>query len=90
MGQVEGFDAGEKTIPAPLVQVADGTRERLIRLLAAVVCGSTPETVAGYLEEDEFPDVVSEMLGRPGEREELGAHVDLLLGVLQAPAGATS
>jgi hypothetical protein len=59
-------------------------------VLAAVVCGSTPEMVAESLESGRFAEGVEAMLDRPGEREELGAHVDLLLGVLQAPAGATA
>lgn len=85
---MEGFESGSETVPAPLVQVAGEVRERLIRCVAAAICGSAPAEVAACVASGEWPVVVEEMLERVGEREELSAHVDVWLGVLQAPAGA--
>jgi hypothetical protein len=83
---MEGFEAGDVRVPAPPVEVSSETRERLILVTTAMLDGRTPEEIAGYLE-GEFPESVHDWLARTGERAEVSAHVDLLLGVLQSPAG---
>jgi hypothetical protein len=87
--QQDGFPAGDRELPTPPIEVSPDTRERLIQSLTEIVAGSTPEELAGYLD-DGFPDSTGEALERPGERDEMGAHVDLLLTVLQTPAPATA
>jgi hypothetical protein len=87
---VEGFDAGDVRVPAPPVEVSDEVREKLVQLVTAIAAGRTPEENAELVAGGETPDVVVEWLERSGEREEIGAHVDLILGVLQAPAGAAA
>jgi hypothetical protein len=81
---MDGFDAGQQVIPGPAVDVAPEVRARLVEVLAAMVCGKTPEEIAGYLE-DGFPGEVGELLERPGERDEMAAHLDVILSVLQSP-----
>lgn len=80
-----GFEAGEQTIPTPQVPIADSTRQRLMLTLYAQILGHTPEEIVAFIE-DGFPDSVTEGLDRDGERDELSAHVDLLLCVQQRPA----
>ena len=82
---MQGFDAGDRELPTPPFEVDPATRDRLIHVVASVAMCSTPEEIAGYLE-DGFPDEVTVFLKRPGERDALSAHVDLFLTVLQAPA----
>lgn len=87
MDGLDGFEAPEQEIPTPPIDVADGTRERMVYVLTAMLQGATPEDVAVYLA-DGFPPAVAEALERPGEVDEMGAHVDLLLTVQQTPAAA--
>lgn len=61
----------------------DATRTELVRMLAAIVAGGTPEEIRSYREHG-WPPVVLELLGRDGELEELSAHVDLLINALTA------
>lgn len=60
----------------------DETRTELVRMLAAIVAGGTPEEIQSYREHG-WPPVVVDLLGRDGEVEELSAHVDLLVNVLR-------
>lgn len=87
--QMHGFDGGDVVLPAPPIPVQDETRGRMIEVLAAVVTGATPQEITGYLD-DGFPGEVVEMLDRPLEREEMSAHVDLLLTVMQSSAAAVT
>lgn len=82
----EGFEAEDRDLPTPPVGVEDVTRLRLMLTVAAIIGGATPEEVAGYHEGEEFPASVYEALDRPGERDELSAHVDLLLSLVQSPS----
>jgi hypothetical protein len=86
---MDGFDAGEKVLPTPLVDVGEQTKGRLALVLMAVVHGCTPEEVAGFIDNG-FPAEVERTLERPFEREEMAAHVDLLLTVLQSPVEAAA
>lgn len=87
---MHGFDVGEASLLKPPVEIEDVTRARLVRVMAAVASGATPEEVTGFLE-DGFPDEVEEQLGRPLETEEMSAHVDVFLAALQsAPATASA
>lgn len=88
MEHVEGFDAGDTEVPEPLVGVAEETRERLRYAVAAVVKWITPEALWESLESGERIAEVDEHLARPGEADEVDAYVDVLLNVLQSPAGA--
>lgn len=86
---MNGFEAGDRELPAPPVGVTDETRATMAKVLVAIVGGpeggATPEELAGFLE-DGFPGWVVEALERPGEGEEFNAHIDVLLSVLQSPA----
>lgn len=84
---MEGFDAGTRDLPAPPAGVAEETRVRLAEALTAIVAGATPEELAGYVE-DGFPEHVAQALSRPGEQEEMLAHVDVLLSISRPPVGA--
>lgn len=84
--QEAGFDAGERELPEPLVPIADETKERLALALTAIVGGATPEELADYLDEGAFPDEIVGALDRAGEREEMFAHIDLLLRIQQSPS----
>jgi hypothetical protein len=84
-----GFEVEEGVLPVPPVRVGDDVRARMTSVIAAIVCGSTPEQITGYLQ-DGFPSLVIEMLERPGEVEEMHGHIDVLLFVQQSPALATS
>lgn len=84
---MDGFEAGERELPGPQVDVSAETRERLIKVSAALISGWTPEEIAAMLAEPELPADALLGLDRSGEREEMSAHVDILLSVLQTPAG---
>jgi hypothetical protein len=86
---MQGFDAGDRELPTPEIQIDDETRGRLVLSLVAIVDGATPEELAGYLE-DGFPARVADGLERPDERAEMSAHVDLLLTVLPTSALAAA
>lgn len=83
--RTQGFEAGERELPEPPVPVGDETKERMATALCAIVGGATPEEVADYLD-GAFPHEVVEALERAGEREEMYAHVDLLLRIQQSPS----
>lgn len=78
----DGQNAGATDGSVPRVEMDDRTRDRLIRIVAAMLCGETPERIAGYAARDEWPQLVVDMLDRPGELDELAAHVDLFASVL--------
>lgn len=77
-----GFEAGDWTPPVPRIEVSDVGRAGMVHLLAAAVCGHTPERALECLRSGEWPVDVVELLGRDLEPEEMGAHLDLLLCVL--------
>jgi hypothetical protein len=87
--EVHGFVAADRELLTPPVQVDEATRTRLGEVLAAIALGCTPEEVSGFLE-DGFPAEVSDLLERPLEADEMGAHVDVLLGVMQSPTLAAA
>lgn len=82
---LHGFEAPERTLEVPPVPVSDQVRDAMVNVLAAVVCGATPEEVSEYLQTG-FPDRVTDLLAREHELDEMRAHVDLLLCVQQMPA----
>lgn len=83
MDETRGFKvAGDAPVIAP-VELPDGARDEMVKILAAMISGATPEEIAGY-QRDGWPDVVTELLERDGETEELGAHIDLLVAALSA------
>jgi hypothetical protein len=85
---MDGFEVGEREIPTPAVRIEDVTRDRLMQVIAAIISGHTPEEIAGFLD-GKFPAAVERFIDRPHEAEEMSAHVDLMLGVIQsAPAPA--
>jgi alkanesulfonate monooxygenase SsuD/methylene tetrahydromethanopterin reductase-like flavin-dependent oxidoreductase (luciferase family) len=86
---MHGFEERDGALPRPPVGVEDATRERLIRVVAAIVTGSTPEEVAAYLDRG-FPDRVDELLAQPLQHDEFSDHVDLLLTAMQSPAPAAA
>lgn len=86
---MDGFDPGDCMLPGPQIPVHESTRDRLVRVAAAMVAGATPEEITGMLDEG-FPPEVDEALERPGELAEMRAHVDLLLHVMQTPAAAAA
>lgn len=79
----EGFDAGRQQLLVPPVHVEDATRDRLVKVIAAVVLGATPEEVAASLESGEWAGEVLDALHRRLDREEFEAHVDVMLAVVQ-------
>jgi hypothetical protein len=81
----EGFEP-EPVQPPDIVPVSDEVRDRMVHVLAAMLCGATPEATVSCLEDGHWPRAVAELLGRRGEREELSCHADVLLSVLQSPA----
>ena len=78
----DGFEVGECVLPTPLVPVSADVRERMRLVLAAVIEGKTPESIAAYLD-DGFPDGVHARLAASLEAEEVDACVDVLLFVQQ-------
>lgn len=82
--ELHGFEAGDRDIPEPAIDVTPETRERMIQTLYAQIIGATPEEVAEYLQ-DGFPLGVTVALDCIGVREEMSNHVDLLLSVMQSP-----
>jgi hypothetical protein len=82
----DGLDAGATEGSVPRVEMDDRTRDRLIRIVAAMLCGETPERIAGHVARDDWPQIVVDMLDRPGEADELAAHVDLFAGCLNGAA----
>jgi hypothetical protein len=81
---MHGFEPPEAEVQTPPVRVEEVTRDTLIRIVASLIVGATPEEIVGYLD-DEFPPDVADMIARPLELDELNAHVDILLGALQMP-----
>lgn len=88
---MDGFEAGQIEIPVPVVPISDATRVRLITMLAAVQGFATPEEVAVLLADGGGSGLekAERILSQDGLREEMSAHVDLLLTVLQAPESGT-
>lgn len=86
---MNGFEERDGALPTPPVEIAEETRARLSQVVAAIVTGATPEEIVSYLE-DGFPAEVDQLLARPLEAEEMGAHVDLLLTTMQTPALAAA
>lgn len=82
MDDTRGFKVADDAPVIPVADVAPETRQQLVRMLAAVVAGGTPEEVATYLRYG-WPEVVTETLDRVGETDELSAHVDLLVSVVR-------
>lgn len=76
-----GFEP-ESVQPPDVVPVSDEVRDRMVHVLAALLCGVTPEAAVGYAGKGRWPRTVKDLLARPGEREELACHVDVLLAVL--------
>lgn len=70
-------------VPVPVTQVGTDTRDRLVGVVAAIMLGQTPEEVAACLR-DGFPPAVCELVEGDLERDELDAHVDVLLHALEA------
>jgi hypothetical protein len=83
MDDTRGFKVAENAPAIPVADLPAETRQQLVRMLAAVVTGGTPEEIATYLRHG-WPEVVTETLDRVGETDELSAHVDLLVSVIQA------
>jgi len=85
MGLPSDATGGFKVAPdAPAIAVADlsaAVRVEAVRVMAAVVARATPEDIVGYRQSG-WPEVVEEMLARPGVSEELSAYVDVLAAVL--------
>lgn len=79
---MDGFDAGDREPLSGEINVEPVTRDQLANVCAAISLGATPEEITGYLT-DGFPTEVAEMFDRPHEREEMDAHVGVLLAVLQ-------
>lgn len=82
-----GFKAQSVTLASPAVPLSDEVRARMASVLAAVVCGKTPEEITGYLRSG-FPGDVKATLEREHELDEIHAHIDVLLCV--SPALAAS
>lgn len=82
---MNGFEERDGVVPEPPVQIEDDTRDRLVRVILAIINGATPEELVGYLA-DGFPPEVDEALARPLEAEEISDHVDVVLSTLQTPA----
>lgn len=81
---MDGFDGGDREVLSGQIAIQPATRERLVNAFAAMILGQTPEEITEALENGEFVPQVAEMLSRPHEAEELNAHVDLLLAILQS------
>lgn len=80
---MQGFaDDTDATVQRPPIPIDEHTRDRLVRVMASVGGGATPEEISGYLE-DGFPAEVDEQLERPLEREEMSDYVDVFLAALQ-------
>jgi hypothetical protein len=79
---MQGFEAGTEDLPAVPAELDQDTRDRATRVLAAMLCGETPEQISRSLTDGEWPTIVTDMLDRAGEPEELTAHLVLLVGVL--------
>jgi hypothetical protein len=79
----QGFETPGRELPTSAAQISAAVRDRMVHVLAAMLCGKTPEEIAGYVQ-DGFPAAVDELLARPHEADELDGHVDLLLSVQQA------
>lgn len=84
---MEGFEVEDRELPTPLIPVETETKETMALALCAIVHGATPEDLAGYLD-GAFPHEVIEALERAGERDEMWAHVDLLVRIQQSPSVA--
>jgi hypothetical protein len=82
---MHGFEVGDRRVLSPPVRIEDDTRDRLVRVMAAVSQGATPEDVSEWLEAG-FPADVEDQIARPYEADELSAHVDVFLAALQASA----
>lgn len=82
IGEVPGGEVTPDAPLAPSTAISDETRAELVRMLAAIVAGGTPEEIQSY-QVDGWPPVVIDLLGRDGELEELSAHVDLLINALR-------
>lgn len=81
MDDTRGFKVAADAPAIVHADISDAVREQVVRMLAGIVSGATPEEVACYLVEG-WPEVVVEMLDRVGEVDEMSAHVDLIAGVL--------
>lgn len=84
-GEMDGF-AVEGPVARPLIEVDQDTRARLMRVVAAVSIGWTPEEITALMNGDaDDPNEVDRVLALPLVGEEMSAHVDVLLAVMQTP-----
>lgn len=84
---MQGFEEPDGLVPTPPVEIGDETRATLRRVVASIATGATPEEIAQW-SANGWPSRVETALQRPLETEEADAHIDVILGVLQAPAEA--
>lgn len=83
MDETRGFKvAADAPLIAPC-DVSEATRATMVKILAAIIAGATPEEIVVY-QADGWPEVVTEMLDRSEEIGELSAHVDLLVAAQRA------
>lgn len=78
------YSVPQRDLPVPLVDVSGDVRALMRLMLAAVACGRTPEQIADYLDDGEFPPYVAAHVEL--DRDEFDAWVDLLLVAQQSPS----
>lgn len=92
---MSGFAPRKVVAPVVVVPVSREVREVLVRHVAAIVCGMTPEEALNMLVPSpgrkRAARATAKRLGqwlsaRPLEADEMSAHVDVLLVALQSPA----
>lgn len=91
----QGFIPASVDAPVGAIPVSGEVRDVMVRSLAAMLCGATPEETLNMLSPQPgrkraakaMAARVRVMLGRPLEAQEMSAHVDVLLVALQSPAG---
>ena len=77
---VDGFLVERRELPTPLIAPDEELRDRLIWQLAAVMAWRTPEEIAAALESGKWTDDVARLVAN--DRDELAAHVDMLLAAV--------
>lgn len=82
---LQGFLLDDERLPSLSDEIAEATLDTLVHVVAAIAAYKTPEDMVRYLR-DGFPAEVLAGLERPYEREEMRAHVTVLLSVLEGGA----
>lgn len=86
---MQGFEEPDGLVPDPPIEIDEGTRTTMRRIVTSIAAGATPDEIAQWAANG-WPERVDEALARPLETEEADDHIAVILTTLQTPAAAAA